>query len=107
MLHWLANSGVVSVRPHGHDGAKDTPPASLSMICDELPLSHPTAPDLGLDLMTLERPIKHPSPPPEHLPATINQSPTQPQPPRTFPVHRSQNPSSPPAVNNILSSIVR
>ena len=31
-LESLANPGAVSVRHQGHDGAEDTPPASLSMI---------------------------------------------------------------------------
>jgi len=104
MLDWLANPGAVSVRYQGHDGAEDTPPASLSMICDALPLSPPTAPHAWLDLTTLERPINHPSPPPEHPPATINESPTQPQAPVTYPARGSQNRSSPLAPNNPLST---
>jgi len=76
MLDWLANPGVVSVGHQGHDGAKDIPPASLSMICDELQLSPPAAPHAGLDLTTPERPIELPSPPPEPPLATINESPT-------------------------------
>jgi len=104
MLDWLANPGAVSVRHQGHDGAEDTPPTSLSMICDALPLSPPAAPHAGLDLKSPERPIEHPSPPPEHLPATINESPTQPPAPLTHPARGSQNLSFPLAPNNTLST---
>jgi len=104
MLDWLANRGAVSVKHQGHDGAEDTPPASLSMICDAHPLSPPAAPHAGLDLTTPERPIEHPSPPPEHPPATINKSPTQPPAPVTHPARGSQNRSSPLAPNNSLST---
>jgi len=76
MLNWLVNPGVVSMRRQGHDGTKDTPPGSLSMICDELPLLPPTAPHTGLYLTIPERQIEHPSPLSQHLPATINKSPT-------------------------------
>jgi len=54
MLDWLANPGAVSVRHQGHNGAEDRPPASLSMICDAVPLLPPGAPHAGLDLTTLE-----------------------------------------------------
>jgi len=104
MLDWLANPGDVSVWHQGHDGAEDTPPASLSMICDALPLSPPAAPHAGLDLTTPERPIEHPSPPPEHPPATINESQTQLPAPVTHPARGSQNRSSPLAPNNTLST---
>jgi len=104
MLDWLANSGGVSVRHQGHNGAENTPPASVSMICDALPLSPPTAPHAGLDLTTLESIIEHPSPPPEHPPATINESPTQPPAPGTHPARGSQNRSSPLAPDNTLST---
>jgi len=104
MLDWLANPGAVSVRLQGHDGAEDTPPARLSMICAALPLSPPAAPHAGLDLTTPERPIEHPSPPPESLPATINESPTQPSAPVTHPARGSQNRSSPLPPNNTLST---
>jgi len=50
MLDWLANPGAVSVRHQGHNGAKDTRSASLSVICNALPLSPPAAPHAGLDL---------------------------------------------------------
>jgi len=104
MLDWLANPGAGSVRHQGHDGAEDTPPASLSMICDALPLSRPAAPHAGLDLTASERPIEHPSPPPEHQPATIKESPTQPPAPVTHPARGSQNRSSPLSPNNTLST---
>jgi len=104
MLDWLANQEAVSVRHQGQDGAKDTPPASVSMICDALPLSPPVAPHAGLDLGTPERPTEHPSPPPEHPPATINESPAEPPAPVTPPARRSQNGSSPLAPNNTLST---
>ena len=104
MLDWLANPGPVSVRHEGHNGAEDTPPATLSMNCDALPLSPPTAPHAGLDLTTPQRPIEHPSPPPEHPPAIINESPTQPPAPVTHPARGSQNRSSPLASNNTLST---
>jgi len=104
MLDWLANPGGVSVRHQGHDGAEDTPPASLSMICDALPLSPPAAPHAGLDLTTLERPIEYPPPPPEHAPATINESPTTPPAPVTHQARGSHNRSSPLAPNNTLST---
>jgi len=104
MLDWLANTGAVSVRHQGHDGAEDTPPASLSIICDALQLSPPAALYARLDLTTLERPIEHPSPPPEHPPATINESPTQPPAPVTHPERGSQNRSSPLALSNTPST---
>ena len=104
MLDWQANPGAVFVSHQGHNGTEDTPPASLSMICDALPLLPPATPHAGLDLMTPERLIEHPSPPPEHLPATINESPTQPPAPVTHPARRSQNRSSPLAPNNTLST---
>jgi len=104
ILNCLANPGAVSVRHQGHNGAKDTPPASLSMICDALPHSPPAAPHAGLDLTTAERPIEHPSPPPEHPPATIKESPTQAPALVTHPGCRSQNHSSPLAPNNTQST---
>jgi len=104
MLDWLANPGAVSVRHQGHDGAEDTPPASLSPICDALPLSPPAAPHAGLDLTTPERPIEHLSHPPEHGLAPTNESPTQQPAPVTHPARGSQNCSSPQALNNSLST---
>jgi len=104
MLDWLANPGAVSVRHQGHDGAEDTPPASLSMSCDALPLSPPATPHTGLDLTTPERPIEHPSPPPEYPPGTINESPTKPLAPVTHPARGSQNRSFALAPNNTLST---
>jgi len=104
MLDWLANPGAVSVRHQGHNRAEDTPPASLSMVCDELPLWPPVAPHAGLNLKTLDRPIEHSSPKPEHLPATINESQTQPGAPVTHAAHGSQNHRSPLAPNNTRST---
>jgi len=104
MLDWLANPGAVSVRHQGQDGVKDTPPASLSIICDALPLSAPAAPQAGLSLTTPERPIEHPSPPPDYPLATINEFMTQPPAPVTLPAAGSQNHCSPLAQNNTLST---
>jgi len=104
MLDWLANPGAVSVRHQGHNDAEDTPHASLSMICDPLPLSPSAAPHAGLDLTAQERPIEHPSPRPEHPPATINESQNQPPAPVTHPERGSQNRSSALAPNNTLST---
>jgi len=103
MLDWLPNPGAIFVRHPVHDGVEDTPPASLSMICDALPLSPRVAAHAGLGLTTLKKLIEHPAPPPEHPPATINESPTQPPAPVTHPACGSQNSSSPLAPNNTLS----
>jgi len=104
MLDWQANPGAVSVRHNGHDSTENTPAASLSMICDELPLSPPAAPHAGLDLTTPERLIEHLFPPPEYPPATINEFPTQPPALVTYPTPGSQNRSSQLALNNTLST---
>ena len=101
MLDWLANPEAVSVRHQGYNGAEDSPPASSSMICDALRLSPPAAPHAGLDLTTPERPIEHPSPPPEHPPATLNESPTHPPAPVTHPAYGSQNRTTPLALTTL------
>ena len=104
MLDMLANPRLVAGRPQGHDGPEDTPPTSLSMFCDKLPVSSPAGPRPGLDLTTPPRQIEHDSPPPELPPPTINESPTQPPAPVTPPARGTPNPSSPPARNNTLST---
>jgi len=104
MLDCLANPGAVSVRHQGQDGAEDTPGASLSLICNELPLQPPAAPHAGLDLTTPERQIEHPALPSEHPTALIKESRTKPPAPVTHPAHRSQHSSSPLAPNNTLST---
>ena len=86
MLLWLAKPGAVSLRHQGHNGAEDTPPASLSMICNKFPLAPPAAPHARLVLTTPERPIEHPFPPPEYTPATINKSLT---PPPALEIHQA------------------
>jgi len=75
--NFLANPGLVALRPQGNDGAKDTPPAGL-MIRDECPVSHPAAPAANLDLSTPERTIEHPSPMTQLPPSTTNVALTQP-----------------------------
>jgi len=104
MLDWLANPGAIIVQHQWHHSKYDTPPASVSMICDALPLLPRAAPNAKLNSTTLERPLEHPSPLPEHPPATLNESPTQLPAPVTRPVHVTQNSSSPLALNNTLST---
>ena len=99
MLNMMANPRLVAGRTQGHDGPEDTPPPSLSMFCDELPVSPPAGPRPSLDLTTPPRQMEHDSPPPELLPPTINESPTQPPAPVTSPACGTPNPSSPPATN--------
>ena len=59
---FLANPGLVTVRPQGNDGAEDTPPAG-PMTRDERPVSPPipAAPVANLEVSTSERTIEHPS----------------------------------------------
>ena len=75
--NFLSNPGLVTLRPQGNDGAKDTPPAG-PMIGDERPVSPPAAPAANLDLSTPERIIEHPSPTTQLAPSTTNLAPTQP-----------------------------
>jgi len=57
----MANPSLVAVRPQGHDGAVDTPPAG-PMNGDEHPVSPPAAPVSNLHVSTPERSIPDPSP---------------------------------------------
>jgi len=58
---FMANPRLVAVRPQGHDGAEDTPPAG-PMNGDELLVSPLAAPVANLDVLTPERSIPDPSP---------------------------------------------
>ena len=72
---FMANPRLVAVRPQGHDGAQDTPPAG-PMNCDEHPGSPPAPPVANLDVSTPERSI--PDPTPSQLPSsTTNVATTQ------------------------------
>ena len=73
---FIANPRLVAVRPHGHDGAEDTPPAG-PMNGDEHPVSPPAAPVANLDVSTPERSIPDPSPS-QLPPSTSNVATTQP-----------------------------
>jgi len=78
--HWatkfMANPRLVAVRPQGHNGAEDTPPAR-PMNGDEHPVSPPAVPVANLDVSTPERSI--PDPAPSQLPpSTTNVATTQP-----------------------------
>jgi hypothetical protein len=93
--NFLANPGLVTVRPQGHDGAEDTPPAE-PMILNEHPVSPPSpaAPAANLDPSTPERTIEHPSPTTQSPPSPTNVAPTQPPASVTPPVRGSSNQSS-------------
>ena len=58
---FMANPSLVAVRPQGHDGTEDTPPAG-PMNGDEYPVSPPAVPLANLDVSTPERSIPDPSP---------------------------------------------
>jgi len=73
---FMANPSLVAVRPQGHDGAKDTPPAG-PMNGDEHPVSPRAAPVANLDVSTPERWIPDPSPS-QLPPSTTNLATTQP-----------------------------
>jgi len=75
--NFLANPGLVALRPQGNDRAEDTPSAG-PMIRDERPVSPPGTPAANLDLSTPERTIEHPSPTTQLPPSTTNVAPTQP-----------------------------
>ena len=68
----LANPGLVAARPHGNDGAEDTPPAG-PMIGNEHTFSPPSpaAPAANSYLSTPERTIEHPSHTTQLPPSTI------------------------------------
>ena len=73
---FMGNFRLVAVRPPGHDGAEDTPPAG-PMNGDEHPVSPPAAPVANLDVSTPERSIPDPSPS-QLPPSTTNVATTQP-----------------------------
>ena len=73
---FMANPRLVAVRPQGHDGAVDTPPAG-PMNDDEHPVSPRAAPVANLDVPTPERSIAEPSPS-QLPPSTTNVATTQP-----------------------------
>jgi len=73
---FMANPRLVAVRPQGHDGAEDIPPAG-PMNGDEHPVSPPAAPVDNLDVSTPERLIPDPSPS-QLPPSTTNVAMTQP-----------------------------
>jgi len=73
---FMATLRLVALRPQGHDGAEDTPPAG-PMNRDKHAVSPPAVPLANLDVSTPERSIPDPSPsqPP---PSTPNVATTQP-----------------------------
>jgi len=73
---FMANPRLVAVRPQGHDGAEDTPPAG-PMNGEEHPVSPPAAPVANLDVSTPERSIPDPSSSPLP-PSTTHGATTQP-----------------------------
>jgi len=73
---FMANPRLVAVRPQGHDGAEDIPPAG-PMNGDEHPVSPPAALVTNLDVSTPERSIPDPSPS-QLPPSTTNVATTQP-----------------------------
>jgi len=73
---FMANPRLVPVRPQGHNGAEDTPPAG-PMNGDEHPVSPRAGPVANLDVSTPETWIPDPSP--SQLPqSTTNVATTQP-----------------------------
>jgi len=75
-IKFIANPRLIAVRPQGHNGAEDTPPAG-PMNGDKHPVSPPPAPVANLDVSTPERSIPDPSPS-QLLPSTTNVATTQP-----------------------------
>jgi len=73
---FMANPRLVAVRPQGHNGAEDTPPAG-PMNGDEHPVSPPAALVANLNVSTPERSIRDPSPS-QLPPSTTNVATTQP-----------------------------
>jgi len=71
----MANPRLVAVRPQGHDGAEDTPPAR-PMNGNKHPVSPPAAPVDNLDVSTPERSIPDSSPS-QLPPSTTNVATTQ------------------------------
>jgi len=94
MRDLVVNPGLIGIRPQRHDGAEDTPSASLSMFCDKCPLAPPATPLAGLDHANPKRLIEHPSPVLDVLSPTTNMSPTQPPDSVIPPACRSPIPSS-------------
>jgi len=90
----LVNPGLVAARPHGNDGAEDTPSAG-PMLRDDHTLSPPSpaAPVANLDLSTPERTIEYPSHTTQ-LPPSTNVALTQPPASVTLPAHGSSIHSS-------------
>ena len=101
--NFLANPGLVTLRPQGNDGAENTPPAR-PLIRDERLVSPPAAPAANLDLSTPERTIQHPSPTTQLSPSTTNVAPTQPPPSVTPPARGSSIQSSEHAPENTPSA---
>jgi len=110
---FMANPRHVAVRPQGHDGAEDTPPAR-PMNGDEHPVSPPAAPVANVDVSTPERSIPDPSP--SHLPpSTTNEATTQPPPsvtPQargslTLSPERAQENPHPPPKDAVLEDVAR
>jgi len=105
--HWatsfLANPGLVTLRPQEKDGAEDTPPAG-PMIRDESPVAPPAAPAINLDLSNPERIIEHPSPTTQLPPPTTNVAPTQPPASMSPPARPSSIQSSERAPENTPSA---
>jgi len=58
---FMANPRLLAVRPQGHDGVEDTPPAG-PMNGDQHRVSPPATPVANLDVSTPERSIPDPSP---------------------------------------------
>ena len=73
---FMGNPRLVAVRPQGHNGAEDTPPAG-PLNGDEHPVSPPAAPVTNLEVSTPERSIPDPSPS-QLPPSTTNVATTQP-----------------------------
>ena len=73
---FMANPRLVAVRPQGHDGAQDTPPAG-PMNGDEHLASHPASPVANLYVSPPERSILDRSPS-QLPPSTTNVATTQP-----------------------------
>ena len=101
--NFLANPGLVTLRPQGNEGTEDTPPAR-PMIRDERPVSPPAALAANLNLSTPERTIEHPSPTTQLPPSTTNVAPTQPAASVTPPARGSSIQSSERAPENTPSA---
>jgi hypothetical protein len=102
--NFLANPGLVAVRPQGHDGAEDTPPAG-PIIRDERPVSPPSpaAPVANLELSTPDPTAEYPSPTTQLPPSSTIVASTVPPASVTHTAHTSQTPSSEHAPGNTHS----